>query len=522
MKDTGEAHPGAPSAVPEVSPKPSAVLRPPSSAAERLLRVGLFLLLASVIAATKTDPDLWGHVRFGADMIHGRAIVQPDTYSFTSDLPWVNHEWGSEILMGAAYLAGGDTGLCLLKLAVVAAILLLLDAALRRDGAAVGRHRDLVCALAVILTIEQAHNVRPQLFSLLFFSAMLACLVAMAERPRALALLPPLFAVWANFHGGWIVGGAALLLWTAGLAFAPRPNWRLIAACAAAGAAALLATLANPHGIGLHEFLGATVGLGRADIVEWQPVYMVSRNILALWLLAAAIAIAGILRSARSPSAAARLIVVVALGALSFRVNRLLAFFGLATLFLYGGALATLFARGVSQTRAPRRSGAAVAVAVALALIAGAGTLVIKQASCLTIDPRSTPEAGAVQFFRSHASRGRLLVWFDWGEYALWHLSPDLLVSIDGRRETVYSAGLQERHLRFYFDAPGGAALPDELRADYVWIPATIPAAAKLVSEGWSEVYRSERSAIFARAALPPGPVAQLGTTPGRRCFPGP
>ena len=29
--------------------------------------------------------------------------------------------------------------------------------------------------------------------------------------------------------------------------------------------------------------------------------------------------------------------------------------------------------------------------------------------------------------------------------------------------------------MRFYFDAPGGSALPRDLAADYIWIPRALP-----------------------------------------------
>lgn len=489
--------------------------------AERLLRAALLLLLASVVASTRTDPDLWGHVRFGLDMIHDGVLRQADRYSFTSDLPWMNHEWASEIAMAGAFLLGGNVGLFVLKIAVLAGVALLLNGALRADGVAAGRHRDLAIALAVIVTIEQAHNVRPQLFSLLFFSCELACLLWAGRSRRALVCLPVLFAAWANFHGGWIVGGGVLALWTAGLVLASPHDLRGAAAHVGAGAAALAATLVNPHGVGLLTFLRSTVGFGRADIAEWQPVYRVSGNILALWAMVAILAVVGILRAGRPRATAGRLLVVAALGIASFRVNRLLAFFGLATVFLYGRALAGALARR-RAARTPGRGAVYTAAGVSLLLIAGAARVLSTQASCVAIDPRATPAPGAAAFLTQHAARGRLLVWFDWGEYALWHLAPNLLVSIDGRRETVYSPSVIEEHLRFFFDAPGGAGLAERLGADYVWIPTTLPAGQRLVREGWIEVYRDEGSAVLARSPLA-GPPAILSADAGdKRCFPGP
>lgn len=490
-------------------------------APERLIRLALALILAATVAATKTDPDLWGHLRFGIDMLSERSIRLPDTYSFTSDRPWINHEWAAEAVSAGAYLAGGNAGLIALKLVVMFSVLLLLYRMIRAEGVTDSRKRDLILAAALITTIEQGHNIRPQLFSLLFFAALLAC-VMQAERHRRLwVVVPFIFAAWVNFHGGWILGGGVLLLWVIGLA--ASGEGRAAMAGAAAGAAALAATLLNPYGVELLRFLGRTVGFARADIIEWQPVYRVGWDAVLLWLAVAVLAALALARRIRVRHDFPRVLVVVGLSVAAFRVNRLLAFFALAILFLLGRALADAIPLRPS-TRTGRDGAAAkyVATAVALLLIAGASWTLAETASCISIDPRTTPPAGAIDFFKSHHSRGRLLVWFDWGEYAIWHLSPDLRVSIDGRRETVYSPEVEDAHLRFYFDKSGGADLPQTLHADYVWIPATLPANTRLRAEGWSEAYRDDQSVIYSRA---PVQRSVASAPPGgalRRCFPGP
>src|SRR6185436_4926423 len=72
-------------------------------------------ILAPAFVMTQADPDLWGHVRFGLDILRDRALPAVDPYSFTQDVPWMNHEWLSELLMAAVYRAGGATGLAILK-----------------------------------------------------------------------------------------------------------------------------------------------------------------------------------------------------------------------------------------------------------------------------------------------------------------------------------------------------------------------------------------------------------------------
>ena len=58
-----------------------------------------------MIATTHADPDLWGHVRFGLNILeHGR-LHTADPYSFTSGRSWVNHEWLSEVAFALAWTA---------------------------------------------------------------------------------------------------------------------------------------------------------------------------------------------------------------------------------------------------------------------------------------------------------------------------------------------------------------------------------------------------------------------------------
>jgi hypothetical protein len=490
--------------------------------ADALLRVSLWAVLVAVITFTRADPDLWGHVRFGSDILRDWSIPDRDIYSFTSDRAWVNHEWAAEVMTGASFLAAGAAGLVLVKLAVICGVLLLLERAMRAQGVEQPRTRDYLAAVAVITTVQQAHHVRPQIFSLLFFAMLLTCLTeAQRGNRRWLFALPPLFAVWTNFHGGWIVGGGILVLWTVGAAIGS--GVRAAVPYLSAGAASLIATIANPYGLGMWRFLHETVGFGRADITDWQPIYALDASVWLLWLATAALSAIAFLRARRATLDPARVIVVATLALASFRVNRLLGFFALATLFLVGSAIAQSFSRRPAG-RQHTHGGRLIATILAVTLIAGAAFFIARHLSCIRLDPRMTPGAGAVTFLTGRKP-GRLVVWFDWGEYAIWHLAPDFKVSTDGRRETVYSADLQNRHLRFFFDAPGGATLPDELGADYVWIPSHLPAVRRLTSTAWAQIYADDDSAIFARGdtQLPPH---SGGVPPVRsqtlRCFPGP
>jgi len=488
-----------------------------------MLRAALWCVLLAAVTRTSTDPDLWGNVRFGLDILRDGAIPHTDAYSFTTDRTWVNHEWLSEVLIGHAFRAGGDVGLILLKLVAVGVIVLLLWLTLRRERIYSAIVRDTAVAATIVLTFDQTRYVRPQLFSLVAFTILLTCLTrARRGGQHWLLLLPPLFAVWANLHGGWLVGGGILALWTAATALVGSRQHAVW--CTVIGGASLAATLLNPYGLQLLTLLRDTVGLERADIVEWQPVYVLGWESWVPWIVTAALGVTGIVLADREERGAERVVCLIALAAMSAMVARVQAFFALGVLFLIGPVIARAFqaARAVEVTPVARPS-SRVAGMFAFAVAAGALVITTTNVTHLRIDPRWTPEAGAVSFLNGQPEGRRVLIWFDWGGYALWHLSPRMRISMDGRRETVYSPDLQDRHLRFYFDAPGGASLPIDLAADYVWIPRSLPAVHRLDADGWRRIYQGQQSVIFGRATLPETNAGVvLATDSGTRFFPGP
>ena len=166
---------------------------------------------AVALAATKADPDLWGHLRFGLDWWRDGTLTSVDPYSFTQDRPWVNHEWLSEAAMAVAYLAAGVAGLALHKVMIAGAALCVLARRLRGSPPLVTAG---VLALAVGFALPITLTVRPQLWSLLALTILVALMdVSRPPDARRIAGSAALFALWANLHGGWITGVAVLCVY---------------------------------------------------------------------------------------------------------------------------------------------------------------------------------------------------------------------------------------------------------------------------------------------------------------------
>ena len=467
---------------------------------------------------TEADPDVWGHVQFGVDIVSSRAIPAADPYSFTSDVPWINHEWLAEVAMGLAFSRAGTAGLVLLRWGLLAVAFAALYLTLRRLAV---HHlvRDLVLLVAAVGVYSQAATIRPQVFSLALFSVMLACLTrATPAGFRSLYALPPLFALWVNLHGGWLVGAGALVLWTAAKAFEFGPAAPLVRALLVSGLLSALATLINPYGTAMLDFLSTTVEFGRGDITEWQPIYFYPGS-FAHWLLVLSAVAWGALRARRSPGAAETAL-VVGLALASARVGRLLGFFALAAAHTCGPllqqALEPLTRAEVGPTdRVTRTSLRLVAAAFVALLFAVA----VRSLACIVVIGEWVPDRAAARFVVAQRLKGRMVTGFEWGEYALWSFGPDVKVSMDGRRETVYSSDTRRRHRDLYLATPSGLEYLDSLEADYVWLPNHTPVVKRLLELEWLALFSSEASTVFGRVPLP-GVARAKEAPPQKACFP--
>jgi len=475
----------------------------------------VLVVLVLTISSTIADADLWGNIRYGQDILIAGRVPDHDPHSFTSDVPWINHEWLTEFVMALAYDAGGTSGLVMLKVLLACLTLAVLWRAVRADGV----FEPLALGLLLIATLGASYlfmTIRAQLFSALLFVVMLSVLNAAARgRTRLLLWTPFLFCAWANLHGGWLVGLGVVGLWAGSRLLAGTLAWRW---AISVPVLALAGTAVNPYGFHLWRFLWGTVGLSRPDIAEWQPLLRTPFLWLP-WAMAAALVVAAWRR--RGVPARVDAVPVVALGVLALMVARLEGFFALASVILMAPALASVGPRRWPLSRRPTRTEmATVGILCATALTVAAGHAV-RKGGCIRFGGEGeswAPEAEAVLFLKDNPVQGRLLCHFNYGHLAIWHLSPRLRVSYDGRRETVYSETVQAAHQRFYRSSTD-AGYAKSLRADYVWLPRQLPVIAPLLRDGWIEVFRGARSVVLARQA---GQFVQPAPWVGPRCFPGP
>jgi hypothetical protein len=263
----------------------------------------------------------------------------------------------------------------------------------------------------------------------------------------------------------------------------------------------LFSTVLNPYGVQLWLFLVRTATVPRLDIIEWQPIKLITLEGQVYLVLLAVSAIALIFsRRERRPGLIAVLVCTAIVPLVAHRHTPL---FGLATVVLAGEHIADVWNRW-----SPVRSGVDEKL-LASRVVVGlnfAGTAILVALSyanfdCVRLNPKAIAyPARAVSLLEDSGVSGNLAVHFDWGEYALWHLGPQIKISVDGRRETVYSDKTYALNLNYMRGTDDWDALLKDYDTHMSLVSKEFPVFNLMkLKPGWTLVYEDPISGLFVR-----------------------
>jgi hypothetical protein len=485
-----------------------------------LLRYSPAFLAFIIVAADAgrwADPDLWGHLVFGRLILAHGHLPPRDIYSYSAaGLPWHDHEWLSEVVLALCWNGLGVIGLKLMKLAATAATITLLAMGAAETGAPIPLQMVVLTTGAVALAPMM--QFRPQLFDFVALSALLLLLARDSyRRAGRLWLAIPIFALWANLHGGFVVGLAVLALYTAVIAIEDLVAGDGLGRALRVGgvtAGCVLATLLNPDGIGNWLTVMHTLGnpLTRAAIGEWQPLlfkiaeewHKSPKTAINFALVIVPFAALALCFAIRPRGRDLALVAIAAMmGAAAYLVARNMPFAVIAstTPLCRHAALALEATRFGDPPVAPaprKRSGQWLVGAIALVLAIATGLF-----------SRNLPDGypqprGAVEFMQAHGLHGNVLDDFGWGEYLIFHLAPASKVFIDSRYDMVYPQAVLADYLDFFLVRPRAAAVLGAWPHDFVLLRTAAPVYGFMMAQpGWRIVYRDKTAALFARAGSP-------------------
>jgi len=508
----------------------------------------LVLFLAVVADSMQyADADLWGHVRYGQIMLRTGHLIHADIFSYTAaGHRWIDHEWLFEIIMALVYNAFGVAGLKLLKLLCAGVIMTLLAAGLAETAASIAAQFAALTGVAIVLV--QQMQFRPQLFDYIFLAALIAMLARESYGRRApLWLAVPMLALWANLHGGFFVGLAALGIYSVARAVqdvvrgaGPRRALRP----AVITAAAALATLCNPWGSGewtaVARSLGNPYTMGRVS--EFKPLLAmlaamhrtgtISLTLVAMLLMLAALVAACLLAPRGDDAGLLAIAALMVAAAFAAARNTALAAIALAVPLAYHAdhAAARLGvgrrARAPADSQAPAPAQApAHAAAVSAAAPPAPRSMPLAFQAAVVLAALALPSragvlsgtlragvqcpAGAVGFMTAHGLGGNVLGEYSWGGYLICHAPAGSRVFIDSRFEMVYPPRVQRDYLDFLDGGAGAARVLAAYPTDYVLMPPDSVAARFMTAQPrWRLLYRDPVAALFARADSPAAHIA--------------
>lgn len=461
-----------------------------------LVAAAVYLLMLAVGANLLNDPDSYWHLA-SARLILSSGFPTADPFSFTfAGSPWIAKEWLSQVAFFGAYAAAGWTGMVVLSAAAIAVALGIAARFLQTRLSAL--YTVAFVALAFMLVTPHA-VARPHILALPVLAAWVAALLRASEAGRAPSLwLLPLMVLWANLHGGFLIGLAlAAAVGLDALVAAPATaRRRLFAGWLGFGLLTLAATCATPYGIGTPLAALRVLGLGSslALIGEWQPADFGSVNALTIVLVGGLAA--ALLAGVRQPPV--RAITVAGLVYLALSAERNAEILGLVAPMLLAAPLAHQFP--AIAGRAPQGHAPPLATALILAALVPL-TVGLAAIGNYQPNPRVSPAAAVAALKASGAER--VLNDYDFGGYLVADGVPTF---IDGRTELYGAAFFTRYHnAATLADIPALLAILDEYRIGAAIFAPTTPVTAFIDTlPGWRRLYADDRAVVHVRAAPSP------------------
>lgn len=468
------------------------------------------------IARRVGTPDYWWHTLTGELITQNHGLVRSDLYTYTvAGTPWTDHEYGSQVLFYLLTRAGGLLAVSLFFAAVVLVGFWVVLARIRATGGA----DPVVAGASLILGAAAGFfmwSAAPQMFDFLFIAVELLLIERfLAGHTRMLWFLPLLVLVWANLHGGFLVGLLILVVLMVALAVQWALKGRdagermLLGRTTLVTAGSVVASFITPWGPSLFVYVWRTLFSPEQPtfIAEWQSPDFHDIKMLGFLLMLVVLLVGFALRRPRLFDA----LLVIAAAALALRSVRFTIVFAVVATPIVAWQWSTAL-WAVRDRLAPRLRGVTsrdvtfglglLAAVVAVAGVAAAGLTLRNQ----TASTRANFPVAAADWLAAHPDVGaRVFNQYDWGGYLADRFYPD-----PNRRVFIYGEAelMGDQLLADYVDVnqvkSDWERVLDRYRVDYVVFATGKPLDAVLQqSSTWRLAYSDDVADIFVRQGSP-------------------
>jgi hypothetical protein len=165
-----------------------------------IVTMSLVIIMA---ARAPLDTDMWWHIRSGEETWKTGTPITQDQFSFTrTGEEWINHSWLSQVGLYLIFNHWGYSGLT--WLVAITAMISMGFLFLQMEGHPLLRAFIIVFASVVAAPVWSP---RPQITSLVMLAVLGFLIYQFKWKKRNhLWILFPLFVLWSNLHGGYILG----------------------------------------------------------------------------------------------------------------------------------------------------------------------------------------------------------------------------------------------------------------------------------------------------------------------------
>jgi hypothetical protein len=491
----------------------------------------IILLVVSTIFLIKPfyDNDFFWHLKTGEWIWQHGTLPTVDVFSYTTPSTLtpaitftLSSYWFSQLILYLAYFVHGMSGIVVVRFLVTG---LLFYAMFRRQRGEQRIYMSLMLLFAIMI-LNMYLIERPQTASFVCFGLLLAILDHIRRNPsfpdtgsmlRNSLMLSAVMLVWANSHGGYLVGQATIILIVCmeGIKFLhvrlkpmPLPCYRQLVL---AGSCGVLCSLVNPNTYKALTFtLQTRLDNTSTQILEFSsmPEFYSSLHPPVLIIYFAIMATLIILVPTHLKKAdITEVVLLVFLGYFAFIHIRYAAFFAIAVIPVVG----ELLSENPLITRGARKVLPVIAIVMAMITVQKEFSTNITAAwNGAWINDRLFPEKAA-DFVRANNLQGNMYNDYDWGGYLIWRLAPERKVFADGRNLNTETLALDYQIKTAYTNSAGDKIWKQLLQrygVNYVVTESRLASGevtpfvnALLSDKEWAPVFlhRSSRSIIFVR-----------------------
>jgi hypothetical protein len=492
-----------------------------------LIFVALFgaLLFTPLSVRLLGDAGIGWHIRTGQQILATHTIPRVDPFSTTmGGRSWYAWEWLYDLLVGQLEATLGLNGVVWFTATVIAAVfawtfhLLIL------------RRTNLLVALVLVLLAISASAIhflaRPHVVSWLFALAWFWILHSSEQfdpqdekATRWLWTLPLLMLVWANAHGGFLLGFVLLgIFWAAAVwdwfrtkearieeSLAKIAAGKQVRTLTRVGLLSAAASLVNPYGWKLHlhvySYLSDRFLMDHIEEFHSPDFHGLAQKCFLILLLIAMAALAVRGRKLR-PSEMLTVLFAVCAGLYASRnipVSSLLLVMVVGPLLTELGSGEGFFQRMSALESQLRGHVWPILVVMLTFWIAGAGG---RLASALGMDAHfdaTRMPVEAVSYLQQHEIKGPVLSPDYWGGYLIYRLYPAVKVVVDDRHD-LYGEEFFKPYLKMWRGEPEWQEFLREHPAGCVLLPKRAALTSFLMENSeWKPIYTDDVAVAFVR-----------------------